>query len=108
MLHIYLLIAVSYLGYFYFQYFQTWQDLKNCAKAKGAAIKRYRNQTGGGPQLAPENDLSNEEEQILNTIGLAAIEGHPDVLESNTTFDLEHSNFDFVPDIQTVVIEAGN
>ncbi|KAJ8914164.1 hypothetical protein NQ315_016243 [Exocentrus adspersus] len=47
---------------------KTWHDMKNSAKAKGAAIKKHRSQTGGGPPT--KEDLNVEDEKILNILSV--------------------------------------
>lgn len=65
---------------------QAWQDLKGKIKKKQATIKRHQVGTGGGPPLPTTSSLSNEEEIVVGMLGVAAIEGHEGIEESDISF----------------------
>lgn len=50
-----------------------WHDFASAAKARGAAVRRDRERTGGGPSSVPA--LSRDEERALAILGEAASQG---------------------------------
>ncbi|CAG9763560.1 unnamed protein product [Ceutorhynchus assimilis] len=65
---------------------KTWHDIKNAVKTKSATIRRHLDQTGGGPPINEE--ITNEDQKILNLISPVVIEGMPEVAESMTVFTM--------------------
>ncbi|XP_048840396.1 myb-related transcription factor, partner of profilin-like isoform X2 [Brienomyrus brachyistius] len=50
-----------------------WHDFASVAKARGAAVRRDREQTGGGPSAVPA--LTPNEEKVLDILGESASQG---------------------------------
>lgn len=50
-----------------------WHDFASAAKARGAAVRRDRERTGGGPSSVPA--LSRDEDRALAILGEAASQG---------------------------------
>ena len=65
---------------------QTWQDFCSKTKAKSSKIKKYTQQTGGGPSLETSEQLTSTEEQVLETLDLTAIHGHDTIAETGALF----------------------
>ncbi|CAH0563132.1 unnamed protein product [Brassicogethes aeneus] len=59
---------------------------KNNFKVKGSSIKPHQQGTGGGPPI--KNALSEDDCKVPDIIGSIAVEGHPDITESSTAFDI--------------------
>ncbi|KAG5879573.1 hypothetical protein JTB14_017550 [Gonioctena quinquepunctata] len=67
------------------QWRKAWQDMEVAAKKKKQPNKKFQRGTGGGLPILPP--LNENEEAIVQMIGIVATEGHPKILESDTVFE---------------------
>ncbi|KMQ91027.1 hypothetical protein RF55_9154 [Lasius niger] len=76
------------------QWRKTWQDYCSKTKAKSSKIKKYAQQTGGGPSLKTSEQLTPIEEQVLETLDITAINGHDTIAETATSEGEQKSQSD--------------